>query len=49
MIVLKWIVGIIIGLAILISLGDWQAGKDDIFNFFVIVILVLIEIVIIKG
>lgn len=49
MIVLKWIAGIIIGLAILISLEDWQAGKDDIFNFCVTMTLVLIEIVIIKG
>lgn len=49
MIVLKWIVGIIIGLAIVMCLGDWKAGKDDIFNFCVVLILVLIEIVIIKG
>lgn len=49
MIVLKWIVGIIIGLAIVICLGDWQAGKDDIFNFLVVIVLLLIEIVIIKG
>lgn len=49
MIVLKWIAGIIIGLAILMCLGDWQAGKDDIFNFCVVVMLVLIEVVIIKG
>lgn len=49
MIVLKWIAGIIIGLAIVICLEDWKAGKDDIFNFCVVIILVLIEIVIIKG
>ena len=49
MIVLKWIVGIIIGLAIVICLGDWKTGKDDIFNFCVVLILMLIEIVIIKG
>ena len=49
MIVLMWIVGIIIGLAILIRLEDWQAGKDDIFNFLVVIMLVLIEVVIIKG
>lgn len=49
MIVLKWIVGIIIGLAIVICLGDWKAGKDDIFNFLVVIVLLLIEIVIIKG
>lgn len=49
MIILKWIVGIIIGLAIVICLEDWQAGKDDIFNFCVTMTLLLIEIVIIKG
>lgn len=49
MIVLKWIVGIIIGLAIVICLSDWKAGKDDIFNFIVVIVLVLIEVVIIKG
>jgi hypothetical protein len=49
MIVLKWIVGIIIGLAIMICLEDWKAGKDDIFNFCVVITLLLIELVIIKG
>lgn len=49
MIVLKWIVGIIIGLAIVICLGDWKVGKDDIFNFLVVIVLLLIEVVIIKG
>ncbi len=49
MIILKWIVGIIIGLAIVICLGDWKAGKDDIFNFLVVIVLLLIEVVIIKG
>lgn len=49
MIVLKWIVGIIIGLAIVICLGDWKTGKDDIFNFLVVIVLLLIEVVIIKG
>lgn len=49
MIVLKWIVGIIIGLAIFICLEDWEVGKNDIFNFCVVLILVLIEVVIIKG
>lgn len=49
MIVLKWIVGIIIGLAIFVCLGDWKAGKDDIFNFLVVIVLLLIEVVIIKG
>lgn len=49
MIVLKWIVGIIIGLAIVICLEDWEVGNNDIFNFCVVVMLVLIEVVIIKG
>lgn len=49
MIVLKWIVGIIIGLAILISLEDWEVGENDIFNFCATMTLLLIEIVIIKG
>lgn len=49
MIVLKWIVGIIIGLAIFICLEDWEVGNNDIFNFCVVVMLVLIEVVIIKG
>lgn len=49
MIVLKWIVGIIIGLAIFICLEDWEVGKNDIFNFLVVIVLLLIEIVIIKG
>lgn len=49
MIVLKWIVGIIIGLAIFICLDDWEVGKNDIFNFLVVIVLLLIEVVIIKG
>lgn len=49
MIVLKWIAGIIIGLAIFICLEDWEVGKNDIFNFLVVIVLLLIEIVIIKG
>lgn len=49
MIVLKWIVGIIIGLAIFICLEDWEVGKNDIFNFLVVIVLLLIEVVIIKG
>ena len=49
MIVLKWIAGIIIGLAIFICLEDWEVGNNDIFNFLVVVMLVLIEVVIIKG
>ena len=49
MIVLKWIVGIIVALAILISLEDWKVGENDIFNFCVTMTLLLIEIVIIKG
>ena len=49
MIILKWIVGIIIGLAIVICLQDWKEGKDDIFNFCVVITLLLIEVVIIKG
>lgn len=49
MIVLKWIVGIIIGLAIFICLEDWKVGSNDIFNFLVVIVLLLIEVVIIKG
>lgn len=49
MIVLKWIAGIIIGLAIFICLEDWEVGKNDIFNFLVVIVLLLIEVVIIKG
>lgn len=49
MIVLKWIVGIIVGLAIIESFKDWREGKNDIFNFCVVIVLTLIEIVIIKG
>jgi hypothetical protein len=48
-IVLKWIVGIIIGLAIFICLEDWEVGNNDIFNFLVVIVLLLIEVVIIKG
>lgn len=49
MIVLKWILGILIGLAIVICLEDWEAGESDILNFVVVITLLLIEIVIIKG
>lgn len=49
MIILKWIVGIIIGLAIVICLEDWEVGNNDIFNFLVVIVLLLIEVVIIKG
>lgn len=49
MIVLKWVIGIIVGLGIVICLEDWNPGKDDVFNLFVVVVLVLIEVIIIKG
>ena len=49
MIVLKWIIGIIVGLGIIICLSDWKPGKDDVFNLFAVVVLVLIEVIIIKG
>lgn len=49
MIVLKWIVGIIVGLEIILCLSDWKPGKDDVFNLFAVVVLVLIEVIIIKG
>lgn len=49
MIVLKWIVGIIVGLGIILCLSDWKPGKDDVFNLFAVVVLVLIEVIIIKG
>lgn len=49
MIVLKWILGILIGLAIIVLLSDWKKGENDYTNLVVTIIFVLIEIVIIKG
>ena len=41
MIILKWIAGIIIGLAIFICLEDWEVGNNDIFNFLVVINAIL--------
>lgn len=49
MIVLKWVVGIIVGLAIVIRMLDWEEGEEDEENLIAVIIMILVEVIIIKG
>ena len=49
MIVLKWIVGIIVGLAIISNMIEWKEGEEDYERLFALIVMVLVEVIIIKG
>ncbi len=49
MIVLKWIVGILVGMAIISNMVEWEAGKDDYEHLFATIMMMLVEVIIIKG
>lgn len=49
MIVLKWVVGIIIGMTIISNMVDWKAGEDEYGRLFATILMVLVEVIIIKG
>ena len=51
MIVLKWIAGILVGLAIINLITDWSTDSlaDEISQLIAVMIMLLVEFVIIKG
>lgn len=49
MIILKWVVGILVGLAIVTNMADWEAGKEDIERLFATILMMLVEFIIIRG
>lgn len=49
MIILKWIVGTFVGLAIVINMADWEPGEEDIERLFATILMMLVEFIIIRG
>lgn len=49
MIVLKWVVGILVGMAIVINMVDWKAGEEDCERLFATILMMLVEFIIIRG
>ena len=49
MVIIKVIVGVVVALAIIVCLMDWESREENLMHIFVLIILTLIEVIIIKG